>query len=59
MIDTTSLVWSQPSWSLASVMFCSVVEEVSGETVSHQAEGMEATFTVTANPQPEGETRAR
>ena len=41
------------------MMFCSVVEEVSGETVSHQAEGMQATFVVTSNPEPEGETRAR
>jgi heavy metal translocating P-type ATPase len=40
------------------LLFCSVVEEVSGELVNHQAEGMEARLVVTSNPEADGEARA-
>lgn len=40
-------------------LFCSVVEDVRGHAVSHQAEGMEAVLTVTKAAQPDGEARSR
>ena len=40
-------------------LYCSVVEEVRGEAVSHEAEGMRAEFRVTAGPEAEGEVRGR
>jgi soluble P-type ATPase len=39
--------------------FCSVVEEVRGHTVSHQAEGMTTTFHVTSTRVSEGEATRR
>jgi len=40
-------------------LFCSVVEEIKGEVVNHQEEGMHATFRVTAAQAAEGEARGR
>ena len=41
------------------LLFCSIVEDIKGEIVNHQAEGMEATFRVTAHVEAEGEARSR
>jgi hypothetical protein len=39
-------------------LVCTVVEDIEGEVVSHEVEGMRATLHVTPNAEPDGETRA-
>ena len=41
------------------VLFCSVVEDIKGEVVSHQEEGMDTTFRVTAAAEADGEARSK